>query len=193
VRFYGSVIASIVLLVVGCSSSHKTENREKNITKKTEQKVSTKLRDGTQNSKFIARLVDDNNQTMIQVAPKSIDTNICSDKVIILNVFATWSKVSIGELEVLDKIKHQNKDVCVVSIAIDSDDKTSLPNSYQVSHKVIFGIQNNKFVDKVASIIHIDKNFKLPMNIIYKNNKYIDNYQGLMPFEMLNYIIKEKQ
>ena len=133
--------------------------------------------------------LDDN--TSIQISSKSIKTDICNDeKLIILNIFAPWDKVSVAQLKILDKLKVEKSDVCVISIAIDSDSNTSLPMEYKISHKVIFDLQNNDFVDKISGIINIDKNFKLPMNIIYKDNQYKNSYQGVMPLEMLRYIIK---
>ena len=198
-KFYYFIVLA-VFLASGCGSDKKsvvikTKEDNKTTISKSNINDNTKKRDETKQDKAddaIARLIVDTNQT-IEVLKTEIKTNMCHDnKIVILNIFAPWSKVSLAELEALDKLKQKHQDICVISIAIDSDSNTSLPNEYKISHKVIFGLQNNNFVDKIADTIHIDKNFKLPMSIIYKNKGYIDNYQGAMPFEMLDYIIKDK-
>lgn len=183
-RFYYLALIS-VLFISGCGSS-KPKEQESNHTTHTLQKPKI-----LQKQSNDAVLKFDTNAS-IEISPKAIKTNnICQNKqTIIINIFAPWYKLSISQLQTLDKLKQD--DLCIISIAIDSDSNTSLPNRYKISHKVIFGLQNNKFVDKITKIINIDKNFKLPMSIIYKNNTYIDNYQGLMPIEMLNYIIKDQ-
>jgi len=180
VKFYTIIMFFIAFLIIGCGSEENTETKKNKI----------KSIDKHHIDKSIAYLT--NHSETITISKNKIQTNICQTKTIILNIFAVWSKPSLGELEVLDKLQKRKKNVCVISIAIDSDSNTSLANEYKISHKVIFNSQNNNFVDKIANIIHINKNFKLPMSIIYKNNQYIDNYQGLMPFEMLDYIIKDK-
>jgi len=168
----------LVLFIIGCNKTQKDDNKP--ITKVTKEHNITKK---VQN----AILNFDSNDT-IKISPQSIQTTLCeNNQTIIINVFATWAKSSINQLSILDLLK-QKHNTCILSIALDSNKTaTDIPN---INYKVIFGLQNNLFVDKITHIIKIDKNFKLPLNLIYKNTRFIDSYQGVMPYEMLEYIIK---
>jgi len=191
VRFYQiALLTTLLLFSIGCSSK-----KEKVTSKNDLQNIYTNTTSYTTATKTVTRsnivkLTIDNNQT-IQISKNHIQTDIChNEKFIIFNIFATWYQNSLQQLKDLDKL---TSNVCIISISIDNNDSNiSALYKHKISHKVIFDLQNNKFVDKITKIINIDKNFKLPMNIIYKNNNYIDNYQGVMPFEMLNYIIKDQ-
>jgi hypothetical protein len=168
----------LALFIAGCNKTQKDDNKP--TTKVTKEHNTTKK---VQN----AILNLDNNDT-IKISSQSIQTTLCeSNQTIIINVFATWAKSSLNQLNTLD-ILEQKHDICIVSVALDSN-KTAT-NISNISHKVIFGLQNNDFVDKITHMIKIDKNFKLPLNLIYKNTQFIDSYQGVMPYEMLEYIIK---
>jgi len=168
----------LALFIIGCNKTQKDDNKpaikvtkEHNTTKKVQNAI----------------LNLDNNDT-IKISPQGIQTTLCeNNQTIIINVFATWAKSSLNQLNILDILK-QKHDVYIVSVAVDSN-KTAT-NISNINHKVIFGLQNNDFVDKIAHTINIDKNFKLPLNLIYKKTRFIDSYQGVMPYEILEHIIK---
>jgi hypothetical protein len=168
----------LALFIAGCNKTQKDDNKP--TTKVTKEHNTTKK---VQN----AVLNLDTNDT-IKISAQSIQTTFCeSNQTIIINVFATWAKSSLNQLNTLD-ILEQKHDICILSIALDSN-KTAT-NISNINHKVIFDLQNNLFIDKITKTINIDNNFKLPLNLIYKNSKFINSYQGVMPYEMLEYIIK---
>jgi hypothetical protein len=169
----------LALFIIGCNNTQNDDN--KSIINH------TKIEHNATNEISKALLQIDTNDT-IQITPQSIQTNMCeTNQTIIINIFAPWAKSSISQLAILDLLK-QKHNTCILSIALDSN-KTAT-NVSNINHKVIFSLQNNDFVDKITHMIKIDKNFKLPLNLIYKNTRFIDSYQGVMPYEMLEYIIK---
>jgi len=169
----------------GCSSK-KEEKKIVNIKKQSSKTVAKK--DKVSNN--IAKLYIDTNNS-IEISKNDIKTDICkqNDSTIILNIFATWANTSLIQLKLLDKIQ-STKNICIISIALTNDSKTLIQNRYKSLHQVFFHTQNNSFVNKLLEVMDINKKFKLPMNIVYKKHKYLNNYQGVMPLEMLKYIIK---
>ena len=184
-RFYTLIFLLTIVFFYGCNSK---KNKQDLSMDTNDTKIQTNIK--KQNTKVIASLKLEDN-LYIDISSTDIQTNICdNEQFIILNIFAPWAKTSLTQLHVLDQFQAQNNNTCIISIALDSDSNTSLPNIYRISHKVIFGLQNNHFIDKITNIMHIEKNFKLPMHMIYKNNHYKNHYQGVMPLEMLRYMIK---
>jgi hypothetical protein len=178
VKYIG--LAILTLFIIGCSKTQKNDTKpivDANAT--IEHNTTTTI------PKAILSL---NTNNSIQISSFDIQTNLCDDnQTIIINIFAPWAKISQNQLYTLDLLQ-KNYDVCVVSIAIDSNETTKqIPN---INHKLIYSLQNNDFVDKITQLINIDANFKLPLNLIYKNSNFINSYQGAMPYEMLEYIIK---
>ena len=171
----------LALFIIGCNNKQNDNN--KSIANH------TTIEHNTTNEIPKALLQIYTNDT-IQITPQSIQTNMCeTNQTIIINIFAPWAKSSINQLTILDLLK-QKHNTCILSIALDSNKTvTNMPN---INHKVIFDLQNNLFVDKITKIININNNFKLPLNLIYKNSKFINSYQGIMPYEMLEYIIRRK-
>ena len=183
-RLYTTLILSSLILFYGCNSK-----KNKKVIQSTDINISTTIQ--TKQHKSNAYLRTDDNKS-ITISKTTIQTNICNDtSIIILNIFAPWSKTSISQLQILQNLQKQYK-LCIISIATDSDSNNLVLKQHQITYPVIFDLQNKDFIDKISQIINIDKNFKIPMIIIYKNNNYIDNYQGFMPSEMLEFIIKDK-
>ena len=181
-KFYQLTFISAILLFFGCSSKHQEQSEQ------TKHTIHIEKNSSLQQTKAILKI--DQNSSII-ISKDTIQIPYCKNKkFIIINIFAPWFKNSIYQIKSMDKLSSDN--ICIISIAIDSDSNLSLLDKYQISHKVIFDLQNNKFVDTITKIIHIDKNFKLPISLIYKNHKYINNYQGIIPIEMLKHIIKDQ-
>ena len=189
-KFYHFMILLTILMLYGCNSKSKTEEK-KHIPDRQITQPSKSIKQIPKISDNKAILFIDKN-TSIEISKTDIKTTLCkTDDTIILHIFAPWMKTSIAQIKSLDKLKSQiNQDICILSIAIDSDSNTSITKEYKSNHKILFDLQNNNFIDKISQIIKVDKNFKLPMNIIYKNHKYFNNYQGIMPLEILKHIIK---
>jgi len=138
--------------------------------------------------------IDENNHT-ISVKDKKITINNSKEEVILLNFFSSKDPACKGQIPYLiDTQKKYNSKLITIGILLNSKtDKHNLKTLLETekfNYNIYHSIKNNKFAEYLTRHFSLNKNFSLPMSILFKNGKYYVHYEGAVPIEMLEYDIK---
>lgn len=131
----------------------------------------------------------------ISVSNEKLIVKKRKESIILINIFSSWCKPCMGQIPYLAEIqKRENKDLLIIGIN-NNDNKTKkeLNTIFEVSgirYFISTDTNNTKLVNKILKQLKLKNNFKIPLSIIYKNDKLYRYYEGTMPMEMLNTEIK---
>ena len=146
--------------------------------------------------KFTLNDIDNKNYTFY-FNKKNILIEDVSQKILLLNFFATWCPPCRGQIPYINDLKEKyKKDLFVAGILVNDDDKEYHElKDFSTKHNIDYFISNSKqndtFAIELLKDIGIAENFRLPLTILYKNGKYYTHYEGAVPIEMIDHDIKK--
>ena len=116
--------------------------------------------------------------------------------IILLNFIDLSSTEHIHQMAALSKLqKKYSSQLIVISMDISHVKKASIPytllDKYHITHFVSTDTTNQKIVQKIYQALHNTDNNTLPYTVIYKNQKYISDFEGDTPIEMIRYDIQQ--
>ena len=143
---------------------------------------------------YMLRDLNDDNRS-ISIENKHITIDRVKEKLIIVNVFATWCPPCKGEIPYLvDLKKKYSKDLFIAGIlANDTADKEHLKtfiSTYGINYYISNATENDALVQNIAKKLALDENIPIPLTILFKNGAYYSHYEGAVPIEMLEHDIK---
>ena len=185
----------------GCEDKKSTADtrHEKNITKEmVSEENSTELsaEELELRKKYTFQLSDMNDTNhSITLDYKHIDISDVSEKIILLNFFATWCPPCKGEMPYLAdlKKKYEGKLFIAGILVNDTPDKEHLQTflkESEVNYFISNSSQNDALADLAAKRLKLGENFPIPLTILFKNGHYYSHYEGAVPVEMLEHDIK---
>ncbi|SFV75783.1 putative lipoprotein thioredoxin [hydrothermal vent metagenome] len=141
-------------------------------------------------NEFVLHSID-NKQYVIKKTPSGFLLNGAKDKVLILDIFATWCppcQASATHLTSLQK-KYKNN-LVVIGVTIESQ----IPNQklkefqkrYNANYILVNSDQNRLLIDAVAKKLNLGERFPIPMMSIYKNGKLVKYYLGAVEEEFID-------
>ena len=122
--------------------------------------------------------------------------------IVLVHIFATWCNPCEGMVASLSDIhKKYTKDVFVVAVPThdlaDKKEINTFINDAKAEYFISYAKDNEDFVSLViaslAKEIDLDKNYAIPLTIMYVEGNYFTHYEGLVPMEMIVYDIKQAQ
>ena len=116
--------------------------------------------------------------------------------IVMLNLFATWCTPCIGQLPYLkDLQKKYQKELLVTGILthdnIDEQDLERFMAQQQINYFISNTKENDAFTMRLVDQLQLDKNFSIPLTVIYLNGEYFTHYEGAVPVEMIEYDIQQ--
>lgn len=112
------------------------------------------------------------------------------DKIIMLDIFATWCPPCQAEASHLSKLQEKYKDnLTIIGISVEDDiNATKLQEfrtQYDAQYPLASSSENRRIINAVANSLNIGRNFGIPLMAMYKNGKLINYYQGATEEEFI--------
>lgn len=118
------------------------------------------------------------------------------DKVIILDIFATWCPPCQAEASHLASLQKKYKDsLLILGISVEDGIKNEkladFRAAYDANYVLVNSNENGRLIDAVATKLKIGRNFGIPLMAMYKNGKLVNKYQGAVEEEFIESDIKK--
>lgn len=118
------------------------------------------------------------------------------NKVIILDIFATWCPPCQAEATHLTTLQEKFKDdLVVIGITVEEDiNSTKLQEfrtQYKAEYPLVNSSENRRIINEVAKNLNVGRNFGIPLMVMYKNGKMVNYYQGATEEEFIESDIKK--
>jgi len=178
-----SILSSLLactLLFNGCSSDETTQN-DANSMLSTNEFVLTAL---TQ-TQYVVEAKDDG--FILQGS---------DDKVILLDIFATWCPPCQAEASHLTSLqKKYPDDLLIMGITVEDGINNAkleeFRHEFDANYVLVNSQENSRLITAVAKKLNIGRNFGIPLMALYKNGKLINYYQGATEEEFIESDIKK--
>jgi thiol-disulfide isomerase/thioredoxin len=183
---FTSLIA-ISIIFSACSNGDKnTEDANSIIDKQVIKKAKTKFElTSIQGKKYI---INKKNDGFILEGAK--------DKVIILDIFATWCPPCRAEASHLASLQKKYKDnLVIIGITIEkgipNDKLETFQHEYDADYVLVNSQENAELVSAVTKSLNMSENFGIPLMVMYKDAKLVQYYQGATEEEFIESDIKK--
>ena len=117
------------------------------------------------------------------------------DKILIIDIFATWCPPCQAEAQHLAHLQEKYKDNLVVfgvsvEDGITQQQLEAFRQTYGATYPLVYTSENRRLVDAVAKSLKVGRNFGIPLMAMYKNGHLINYYQGATEEEFIESDIK---
>ena len=118
------------------------------------------------------------------------------DKILILDIFATWCPPCQAEASHLTSLQNKYKDsLKVIGVSIENGIENSKLEAFREKNNAKYALvnsnENSRLVDAVAKKLKIGNNFGIPLMALYKDGKLVNYYQGATEEEFIESDIKK--
>ena len=132
----------------------------------------------------------------VQKTENGFNVKEAKDKVILLDIFATWCPPCKAEASHLSALQKKYKDdLLILGISVEdniADAKlTKFAKEYDAKYVLVNSPENSRIIDAVATELNIGRNFGIPLMAMYKNGKLVNFYQGATEEEFIESDIKK--
>ncbi len=201
-RIYLLVPLFIILFITSCSDDNDSENKD--ITKEiidTELLPVEPIKEEDRNlvakpiikeikKDFILSDSTNNIKQSIKIEDKKIDFENIDKPIVILNFFASWCSPCVGQTPYLSDLQNKYKKyISIIGLVVNEDISNNDLKEFKKKNNVNFFLSNdqennNQIILILKEKLKIDK-LRLPLAIMYQNDKYYIHYEGAVPIEMM--------
>ena len=166
--------------------------KESNVT--LPQKKDSNLSETVKIHTFTLSDINDDNRT-IAIVNKHIEIEGVSEKIIVLNFFASWCPPCKGQLPYLADLQKKYKGkLFIAGLLLNDSSKKEILQKFLTDHAVNYYVsaakQNNDIMALVKKRLQLEEGFPLPLTMLFKDGHYYSHYIGAVPVEMLEHDIK---
>ncbi|CAA6801443.1 MAG: Putative lipoprotein thiredoxin [uncultured Sulfurovum sp.] len=117
--------------------------------------------------------------------------------IVIITVMATWCPPCRGQIPHLSKLQQKFKEnVFVMSTLIHDDISIEKLDKFIIAQKMLFYVSTNqkenlRFTEMITPKLGLDKDFPMPLTLVFVRGKYFTHYEGMIPEEMIESDIKQ--
>ncbi|WP_295004031.1 TlpA disulfide reductase family protein [Sulfurimonas sp.] len=138
----------------------------------------------------------DKQEYIVTKTASGFDVKQAKDKVIILNIFATWCPPCKAEASHLTSLQKKYKDdLLILGISVEDDiadaKLVQFAKDYNAKYALVNSPENSRIINAVATELKIGRNFGIPLMAMYKNGKLVNYYQGATEEEFIESDIKK--
>ena len=146
-------------------------------------------------NEYILTSLDKKEYTLSKTA-NGFDVKQAKDKVIILDIFATWCPPCKAEASHLTTQQKKYKDdLLILGISVEDDISdaklTQFAKDYNAKYALVNSSENARIINAIATELKVGRNFGIPLMAMYKNGKLINFYQGATEEEFIESDIKK--
>ena len=179
IRLLASVFLAALLLFWGCNAKEKTEQTA-----------------AKKNDIVTLKPIESNTTIAIKTTKGGMFLADNPQKLLIIDIFATWCPPCRAEAEVLSDIqKKYPKQVAIIGITVEQkiDDAklAAFAKNNNATYTLVNSDANEKIIDKVTKDIEIGSRFPIPLMVIYKDGKVFRHYEGATEEEFILSDIKQ--
>ena len=118
------------------------------------------------------------------------------NKILILDVFATWCPPCQAEASHLASLQKKYKDkLQVIGITVEENiSNAKLENFKQqfgAEYTLVNSSENMRIIDEIAQKLQVGRDFGIPLMALYKDGKLVNYYQGATEEEFIESDIKK--
>ncbi len=174
-----SSLLTLTLLLSACSDSSNSEDANSLLS----------------TNEYILTSLDKKEYTLSKTA-NGFDVKQAKDKVIILDIFATWCPPCKAEASHLTSLQKKYKDdLLILGISVEDDISdaklTQFAEDYNAKYALVNSPENARIINAIATELKVGRNFGIPLMAMYKNGKLINFYQGATEEEFIESDIKK--
>jgi len=117
--------------------------------------------------------------------------------IVMVTIFTTWCPPCRGQIPHLTNLQKKFKENLFILGALVYDDiKERELKKFIIAEKALFFIsksqkENLKFTEMITPKLRLDKDFPMPLMILFFKGKYFTHYEGSMPEEMIESDIEQ--
>ncbi len=118
--------------------------------------------------------------------------------IVLISFFSTWCPPCIGELPHLNRLQERYQDrLSILGILLYDDELTTKDlKSFVELHKIDFFLSNNiknnvRFANFITPKLRLNREFSIPLMILFVKGRYYTHYEGAVPEEMIESDIKQ--
>ena len=179
------VLSMAILLISGCSKEKHKENQPKKESIEKNQQVTI--------PKFSLNSLD-GKKIEFKFQKNRLISN--SNKIIILDFFATWCPACKAEIPYLVDLQKRYKDkIKIIGVLLDRDkDSQKIKDfieKFHINYFVSISNDNYDLARTIYSFVQAPSDMPIPMMVMFKDSKYIIHYIGATPEEMIESDIKK--
>ena len=132
-----------------------------------------------------ATLILNEGQFMIEESQKPM---------LLVTFFSTWCPPCRGQIPYFENLqKKYKKHLYIAALLLNDESNTTTLKHFSQRYKMHYFVsrdtKNSDVAAKVATALKLDKNFLLPLTILYKDGEYYTHYEGKVPVEMIDHDI----
>lgn len=174
-----SSLLTLTLLISACSDS--SDSQDANSLLSTNEFVLTSL---------------DKKEYTVQKTENGFNVKEAKDKVIILDIFATWCPPCQAEASHLSALQKKYKDdLLILGITVEDDiadaELTEFAKEYNAKYTLVNSPENSRIIETIAKELKLGQNFGIPLMAMFKNGKLVNYYQGATEEEFIESDIKK--
>ncbi|MEA2073647.1 MAG: TlpA disulfide reductase family protein [Campylobacterota bacterium] len=137
-----------------------------------------------------------NTQHTVTKGTNGFSVKGAENKVIILDLFATWCPPCQAEASHLSALQEKYKDsLLILGITVENninnDKLLDFREAYDANYILVNSSENSRLVSAVASKLNVGRNFGIPLMAMYKDGKLVNFYQGAVEEEFIESDIKK--
>ncbi|CAA6817409.1 MAG: Putative lipoprotein thiredoxin [uncultured Sulfurovum sp.] len=117
--------------------------------------------------------------------------------IVIVNIMSTWCPPCRGQIPHLSKLQQTFKEnLFIMSTLVHDDIEKEKLEKFIIAQKVLYYVsvsqsENLKFVDMLTPKLGLNKDFPMPLTVVFVRGKYFTHYEGMIPEEMIESDIKQ--
>lgn len=184
-----STLMTFMLLSTGCFDDKKSqENINKDVQKPTLKKETT-----PKDEYHLTSI--DGEKYIIKKEGNSFLLKDKKEKVVILDIFATWCPPCRASATHLSSLQEKYKDdLTIIGVSIESpitnEKLQSFKETYNANYVLVNSNENERLIKDAVKELDVGSRFPIPLVIIYKDGKTINHYIGATEEEFIESDIK---
>jgi len=137
-----------------------------------------------------------NKQYVVKKSPTGFKVEGAKNKVIIIDIFATWCPPCQAEASHLASLQKKYPDsLLVLGVTVEDGIQNSklqdFKAAYNADYTLVNSSENSRLIDAVAQQLKVGRNFGIPLMAMYKDGKLVEYYQGAVEEEFIESDIKK--
>jgi thiol-disulfide isomerase/thioredoxin len=170
-----STIVVTGLLLQGCNDSKNSTKTENNM---------------VASNQFVLKDLNDKTYTITNQGD-DFTLQDAGNKLVIFDLFATWCPPCRAEASRLAQIQEMYKDsVKVIGLSVQRDITAQklldFRKAYGANYTLLYSARNQELTAQIASTLKgVQRNFPIPLMVIYKNGVLVKYFIGATPQEMI--------
>ena len=141
-------------------------------------------------------LSSQNTVQKVTIANKKVIFRDVEQAIVVINICLSPCRTCMVENQYLSMLqKRYYQDIFVVGVmannGISDDNISNFKDKNGLDYFISTSNDNSSFTKLLVKNLNIDKDFNIPLTVIYSEGEYFNHYNGLTPIEMIDFDIQQ--